>query len=213
MNHEEVLSAIGSTRIIPVLTVDNVTDAHPVAMALLDGGLDILEVTLRTPAAIDSISAIASDAPGMVVGAGSVTTAELAAAAIDAGAQFLVSPGFDDGVIRVASAHDTPVIPGIATPTEVMRAIAAGLDVVKLFPAEVLGGVAMIKALAAVWPALRFVPTGGVSAQLATDYLALPEVLAVGGSWMVPAAAVSQGDAAAISAAAQACVAQVAAVL
>lgn len=213
MNHEEVLSAIGSTRIIPVLTVDNVTDAHPVAMALLDGGLDILEVTLRTPAAIDSISAIASDAPGMVVGAGSVTTAELAAAAIDAGAQFLVSPGFDDGVIRVASAHDTPVIPGIATPTEVMRAIAAGLDVVKLFPAEVLGGVAMIKALAAVWPALRFVPTGGVSAQLATDYLALPEVLAVGGSWMVPAAAVSQGDGAAISAAAQACVAQVAAVL
>jgi 2-dehydro-3-deoxyphosphogluconate aldolase/(4S)-4-hydroxy-2-oxoglutarate aldolase len=154
----------------------------------------VVEVTLRTDAGLASIAAIASDFPSTCVGAGSVTTADQAHAAADAGARFLVSPGLDDGVVMAARERGVRVIPGIATPTELMRALAHDLAVVKFFPAEPLGGLATLRALSSVWPHVHFVPTGGISAGNAADYLADPCVLAVGGSWVTPRQLVASQD-------------------
>lgn len=186
------LDHIRRVGIVPVLTVHDPGIAALLADALADGGLEVVEITMRTPSALDSIATVARDAPHVTVGAGTVTTADEAIAAIDAGAHFVVSPGLDDGVVAAARDRGIAVLPGVATPTEVMRARAMGIDAVKLFPAEPLGGPAMVRSLAAVWPSLRFVPTGGISASTAADYLASPAVLAVGGSWMVDEAAVSE---------------------
>lgn len=201
-----VVDAIGGVRVVPVVTIDDARNAPGLASALVDGGLPVVEITLRTPEAIEAIRRVTTDVPGAIAGAGTVTLAAAAADAIDAGARFIVSPGLDEGVITTAQDCGVPVIPGIATATELMRAMTLGVDVVKLFPAEVLGGVGMITALSAVWPDVRFMPTGGISPANAHEYLALPQVLAVGGSWMVRRHAVAAADWASITAAAAAAV-------
>lgn len=201
-----VIDAIGEVRIVPVLTIDDAHDALDLASALVAGGLRVVEITLRTPAGIDAIRRAVAEVSAAIVGAGSVTTAAAASSAIDAGARFIVSPGLDEGVVRTAHDRGVAIIPGVATATEVMRAMALGVDVMKLFPAEFAGGVGVIAAWSAVWPDVRFVPTGGVSPLNARQYLAHPQVLAVGGSWMVPRAAVAAGDWAAVTASAAAAV-------
>lgn len=196
---KNVLDAIGRVRVVPVLTVGDPDDAVQLVRALVDGGLQAVEITLRTPSGLEAIRRSIVEVPSAVVGAGSVTSARLASEAIDAGAAFLVSPGFDDGVVDTATSASIPVLPGVATASELLRAVNAGVDTVKLFPAEQLGGPALIRAFAAVWPDVRFMPTGGVTAQSAPAYLALPQVLAVGGSWMVNTAAVDSQDWAAVT--------------
>jgi 2-dehydro-3-deoxyphosphogluconate aldolase / (4S)-4-hydroxy-2-oxoglutarate aldolase len=190
----DAIDVIGRVRVVPVLTVEDPDDAVQLVQALVDAGLRAIEITLRTPTALEAIRRSTSEVPLGVIGAGSVTTAGLATRAIDAGARFVVSPGFDDGVVDVASSESVPVLPGIATATELLRAVESGLGAVKLFPAELLGGPALIRAYAAIWPEVRFMPTGGITAASAPAYLALPQVLAVGGSWMVDETAVSEKD-------------------
>jgi 2-dehydro-3-deoxyphosphogluconate aldolase / (4S)-4-hydroxy-2-oxoglutarate aldolase len=187
-------AALAATRVLPVVVLSDVAEAVPLTAALVAGGLSLVEITLRTTGALDGLAAAVSEVPAALVGAGTVTDAVAATAAIDAGARFLVSPGYDDGVVEVGRANDVPVLPGVATATELMRARAAGIGVVKLFPAAVLGGVAAVDALAAVFPGVGFVPTGGVDATTAADYLAHADVLAVGGSWMLDRAMVAARD-------------------
>jgi 2-dehydro-3-deoxyphosphogluconate aldolase / (4S)-4-hydroxy-2-oxoglutarate aldolase len=191
---ERVIDVIGRVRVVPVLTVAEPDDAVHLVRALVEGGLPVVEITLRTPSGLEAIRRSRLDVPDAIVGAGSVTSRARATEAIDAGASFVVSPGLDDGVIDAASSASVPVLPGVATATELLRAVDAGLDTVKLFPAEQLGGPAVIRAFAAVWPDVRFMPTGGITAESAPAYLALPQVLAVGGSWMVDPAAVEALD-------------------
>jgi 2-dehydro-3-deoxyphosphogluconate aldolase / (4S)-4-hydroxy-2-oxoglutarate aldolase len=187
---EGVIGVIGRVRVVPVLTVDDPDDAVQLVRALVAAGLPAVEITLRTPTGLEAIRRACTEVPSAVVGAGSVTSGTLARASIDAGARFVVSPGLDDDVVDVASSASVPVLPGIATATELLRAVNAGLGAVKLFPAALLGGPALIRAYAAVWPDVRFMPTGGITAASAPAYLALPQVLAVGGSWMVDEQAV-----------------------
>ena len=198
----DAIDTIGDVRVVPVLTIDDAGNATDLVSALVAGGLRVAEITLRTPSGIEAIRRVAADVPTAIVGAGTVTTSAAAAAAIDAGARFIVSPGLDDGVIATAHERGVPAIPGIATPTELMRALASGANVVKLFPAEVVGGIDMVAALSAVWPDIRFMPTGGISAANAPRYLAMDRVVAVGGTWMVSRPAVAAGDWDAVTAAA-----------
>lgn len=179
-------------RVVPVLSVEDVDAAEPLARALVGGGLPVAEITLRTAAALDVIERIAT-IPGMVVGAGTVTTPDQVHDASAAGAAFLVSPGLATDV--VAAAHDLgiPMLPGVATPTELMQAVRCGISTVKLFPADILGGLAAVRALAGPFPDVRFVPTGGISAETAPEYLAHRSVAAVGGSWIAPADVIRRG--------------------
>ena len=177
--------------IVPVLIIEDEAQAAPLARALVAGGLHALEVTLRTPAALDCIRRIAGEVEGAVVGAGTVTTASARQAVADAGARFAVSPGLIDGE---GVDGPTPLLPGIATATELMRGLRAGFTHFKLFPANVVGGPAALKAFASPFPQATFCPTGGVDAKNAGDYLALPNVICVGGSWVAPADAVRAGD-------------------
>ncbi|KTS04207.1 bifunctional 4-hydroxy-2-oxoglutarate aldolase/2-dehydro-3-deoxy-phosphogluconate aldolase [Microbacterium testaceum] len=180
--------------IVPVVVLDDASFAPDLADALTAGGIPTAEITLRTPAALDAIRAVAGRS-GFAVGAGTVTTVAQVEAAVDAGATYLVSPGFDDAVIERAAELGIPFIPGVATATEIQRAIAAGLDRLKLFPAGAVGGPTALKAFAGPFPDVRFLPSGGVSAANAGEYLALGNVFAVSGSWMVPAAALTARDA------------------
>lgn len=180
--------------VIPVLTIDRERDAVPLARALADGGLSVIEVTLRTPAAAAAIAAIADELPQVVVGAGTLQRAADVAAAVHAGARFLVSPGMTPELAGSALATELPYLPGVATPSEVMAARSLGICVMKLFPAEALGGVGFLRALAPVFPGIAFCPTGGVNEGSAVDYLALPNVPMVGGSWMTPKDAITAGD-------------------
>lgn len=198
----DVIEALAMVRVVPVLTIDDASDAAGLVGALVDGGLTAVEIALRTPAGLDAIRLASAHCPNALVGAGSVMSAEAAVDAIDAGARFLVSPGLDPGTVEIARDHDVALIPGVATATEVMRAASLGVEVVKVFPAEQVGGPALIRAFAAVWPTLRFMPTGGIDAATAPTYLALPQVLAVGGSWMLPSSAVRDRDWPAVSRAA-----------
>ena len=177
--------------VVPVLIIEDVAQAVPLAKALVAGGLYALEVTLRTPVALDCIRRIAGEVEGAVVGAGTVTTASARQAVADAGARFAVSPGLIDGE---GVDGPTPLLPGIATATELMRGLRAGFTHFKLFPANVVGGPAALKAFASPFPQATFCPTGGVDAKNASDYLALPNVICVGGSWVAPADAVRAGD-------------------
>ena len=170
--------------IVPVIVVDDLAAAVPLAKALCDGGLSMLEVTLRTPVALEAINKIRAALPDAVVGAGTVTSAELAAAAQDAGAQFAVSPGYLSALGRYCRDKELPLLPGVATASEVMAAMADGYDFLKFFPAAAAGGVAMLDALRGPFPEVRFCPTGGVNAANAGSYLALENVVCVGGSWM-----------------------------
>ena len=177
--------------VVPVLIIEDEAQAVPLARALVAGGLLALEVTLRTPAALDCIRRIAGEVEGAVVGAGTVTTASARQAVADAGARFAVSPGLIDGE---GVDGPTPLLPGIATATELMRGLRAGFTHFKLFPANVVGGPAALKAFASPFPQASFCPTGGVDAKTAPDYLALPNVICVGGSWVAPPDAVRAGD-------------------
>lgn len=185
---------LNGSRIVPVVVLDDASFAPDLADALTAGGIPCAEITLRTPAALDAIRAVAGR-PDFAVGAGTVLTVAQVDAAVDAGATYLVSPGFDDAVAQRAAQRGVPLVPGIATATEIQRAIAAGLDHLKVFPAAAVGGTAALRAFAGPFPGVRFLPSGGVSAANAAEYLALPSVFAVSGSWMVPAAALAARDA------------------
>ncbi|MEM7317476.1 MAG: bifunctional 4-hydroxy-2-oxoglutarate aldolase/2-dehydro-3-deoxy-phosphogluconate aldolase [Pseudomonadota bacterium] len=183
--------------IVPVLVIDNADKARPLAEALVSGGLPALEVTLRTPAALDAIRAMA-DVPGGVVGAGTLVTPDDVKAAVDAGAQFGVSPGATDQLIAACEAHGLPLLPGAATASEAMSLLARGYDMLKFFPAEASGGAPALKAIGAPLPQISFCPTGGVSPANAMSYLSLSNVVCAGGSWVAPSEKVSAGDWAAI---------------
>jgi len=175
---------LGTWRLVPVVVIESVTLVPPLADALVRGGLACVEVTLRTPDALNAVRSFAKRT-NLLAGAGSVRTAQQVDQAVDAGARFIVSPGFSDGVVHRCRDLDVPVLPGVATATEVMRAFDADLDVVKVFPASGLGGPAGVRTLAAPFPSMRFVPTGGIGPSELAEYLRIPAVLAVGGSWMV----------------------------
>ena len=185
--------------IIPVLVVENAADAVPLAKALIAGGLPVLEVTLRTDAALDVIREMAT-CDGAIVGAGTLLSPEDFDAAKAAGAQFAVSPGITDNLIDAAKRTKLPLLPGASTASEVMSLLEAGLDMLKFFPAEANGGVSALKSLASPLPAASFCPTGGVNTANVKDYLALPNVVCAGGSWMAPKALIDKGDWAAIEA-------------
>jgi len=185
--------ALKTVPVIPVIVLQRTADAVPVAEALIEGGIPIFEVTMRTEAALPAITEIAKRFPEAQTGAGTVLSETQARQAIDAGAQYIVSPGWDGGVVKTAQAAGLPVVPGVATPSEVQRARRHGLRVLKLFPAGIVGGIPLLKAMSAVYADTSFVPTGGVSAKNLADYLAVPNVVAVGGSWLTPASAVAEG--------------------
>ena len=186
MSESPSLTAIAAYRIIPVITLHDPRDAEPLGRSLKAGGLPIAEITLRTGAGLDAIGRMSAD-PDLLVGAGTVTTERQADAAVAAGARFIVSPGIRPALLRHCLGLGLPVFPGAVTPSEVMSAVDCGVHVVKFFPASQFGGVNTIAALAAPFPDIRFIPTGGIGADSAGGYLAHPAVVAVGGSWMVTA--------------------------
>ena len=181
------------TPVVPVVVIDDASDAVPVARALVAGGLPVVEITLRTAAAIDAIGAVAADVPEAHVGAGTVLSEEQSRTAVAAGARFIVSPGLHDGVVSVANKLSVPVMPGVTTPSEVQRAWNLGLRVLKYFPASLAGGIPMLKALGAVFRDVKFIPTGGITAKNLRDYLEVPAVTACGGSWLTPPSAIASG--------------------
>lgn len=171
--------------VVPVVVLEDVKDALPLAKALVEGGLPCAEVTFRTEAAAESIRQMAEAYPEMLVGAGTVLTTEQVDEAVAAGAKFIVSPGFDPEIVDYCIGKDISVLPGCATPSEVAQAVKRGLQVVKFFPAEQAGGIAMIKAMAAPYHTLKFMPTGGINQDNLKDYLSFDKILCCGGSWMV----------------------------
>lgn len=191
MTPKELCSRV---RVIPVLVVEELAHAVPMARALAGGGLSVLEVTLRSACALDAIRAMREVVPEATVGAGTVLTPADVQACEAAGAQFAVSPGATPALLDAVEEAGLPLLPGAATPTEIMALAARGYDTLKFFPAEAAGGVAMLKALSGPLPGIAFCPTGGISPANAMDYLALPNVLCVGGSWVVPKDAVARGD-------------------
>ena len=182
------------TPVIPVVVIEDASLAVPVARALVAGGLPIVEITLRTAAAIDAIGAVAAGVPEAHIGAGTVLSEEQARTAVAAGARFIVSPGLHDGVVSVAGELSVPIMPGVTTPSEVQRAWNLGLRVLKYFPASLAGGIPMLKALGSVFRDVEFIPTGGISAGNLRDYLDVPPVIACGGSWLTPSGAIAGGD-------------------
>jgi 2-dehydro-3-deoxyphosphogluconate aldolase/(4S)-4-hydroxy-2-oxoglutarate aldolase len=185
---------VSKTPVIPVLTIERAADAVPLARALVAGGLPVIEVTLRTKAALDAIRAIAAEVPDCVVGVGTVLRAADITAAIGAGAKYLVSPGTPSELAAALADVGIPVLPGCATVSEAMALGARGFKVLKFFPAEASGGVAWLKSIAAPLPELKFCPTGGIDSRNIATYLACPNVLAVGGSWVAPKDAIASGD-------------------
>ena len=180
--------------VVPVVVIEDAAKAAPVARALVDGGLPVIEITLRTAAAIDAIRAIAAEVPDAIVGAGTVLSVEHANKAVAAGARFIVSPGLHEPVVAAANTLGVPIFPGVSTATEAQQAWNLGLRVLKFFPAGLSGGVPMLKAFSAVFGDLSFMPTGGVSAKNLHEYLQLPSVVGCGGSWLTPAASIEAGD-------------------
>ncbi|MGW2169854.1 bifunctional 4-hydroxy-2-oxoglutarate aldolase/2-dehydro-3-deoxy-phosphogluconate aldolase [Streptomyces sp. NPDC001705] len=187
-------SVLDLAPVVPVVVVDDLADAVPLARALVAGGLPAIEVTLRTPVAVDAIRAIADEVPGAVVGAGTVITPDQVGEVVAAGARFLVSPGWTDVLLDAMRASGVPFLPGVSTTSEVVALLERGVREMKFFPAEAAGGTAYLKALAAPLPQARFCPTGGIGPGSAPEYLALPNVGCVGGSWMLPKDAVADRD-------------------
>ena len=181
----EMMTTLKRIGIVPVVVLDDAKDALPLAEALMEGGLPCAEVTFRTDAAEESIRQMAQEYPEMIVGAGTVLTTEQADRAAGAGARFIVSPGFNPRVTKYVLDKGIPMTPGVCTPSEAEGAMELGLDVVKFFPAEPAGGLAMIKAMAAPYVNLHFMPTGGINAKNVREYLAYDRIVACGGSWMV----------------------------
>jgi 2-dehydro-3-deoxyphosphogluconate aldolase/(4S)-4-hydroxy-2-oxoglutarate aldolase len=197
---EKLTALLKSGRVIPVLTIERLADAVPLARALVAGGVHVLEVTLRTLVALPAAKAIMADVPEAVVGIGTILNADDLARAEDIGAQFGISPGATPELLRAAAASPLPFAPGIATSSELMQALAYGFGPVKFFPAEQSGGIKALRALAGPFPDMRFCPTGGISEANAATWLAEPNVIAVGGSWLCPAADIRSGNWAGITA-------------
>ena len=189
-----VLDALAAHRLVPVVVVSGADEGLRIAGSLVDGGLPVAEITLRLPGAVDAIRAVAAEHPDVLVGAGTVISERQVDEVVDAGARFIVSPGTFAPVVRRAQELGVPILPGVATPSDIMTALDLGIDVVKLFPAGALGGPATLKAFAGPFPQVRFVPTGGISAANLFTYLDLDAVVAVGGSWMVERSLVSAGE-------------------
>ncbi|MDT7804733.1 MAG: 2-dehydro-3-deoxyphosphogluconate aldolase / (4S)-4-hydroxy-2-oxoglutarate aldolase [Actinomycetota bacterium] len=186
--------------VMPVVVIDDADDAVPTARALLAGGIGVIELTLRTPAALAAIERVAAEVPDIVIGAGTVTSPGQAKQAADAGAKFLVTPGCTDAVLDACFETGLPFLPGASTVSEAMRLAERGLTALKFFPAEASGGVAYLKSIAGPLPGLKFCPTGGITVASAPSYLALPTVGCIGGSWLTPKSALTAGDFAAIEA-------------
>ncbi|GGT63218.1 bifunctional 4-hydroxy-2-oxoglutarate aldolase/2-dehydro-3-deoxy-phosphogluconate aldolase [Streptomyces lateritius] len=187
-------SVLDLAPVVPVVVVEDAADAVPLARALVSGGLPAIEVTLRTPAAFDAIRAIAAEVPDAVVGAGTVISAAGVGDAVAAGARFLVSPGWTEGLLDAMNASGVPFLPGVSTTSEVVALLERGVAEMKFFPAEAAGGVPFLKSLSGPLPHARFCPTGGISLDSAPSYLALPNVGCVGGTWMLPADALAARD-------------------
>lgn len=188
---------VGLAPVIPVVVIDDLDEAVPLAQALVRGGLPAIEITLRTPHALGAIERIAGSVPGAVVGAGTVTSARQVGEALAAGARFLVSPGATPALLDALQASGAPFLPGTATASDLVALLERGITHAKLFPAEVVGGIAALKAFHGPFPQLRFCPTGGINAANAADYLAQPNVVCVGGSWMTRGDVEAQARAAA----------------
>jgi 2-dehydro-3-deoxyphosphogluconate aldolase/(4S)-4-hydroxy-2-oxoglutarate aldolase len=191
---EKLLALLQGQPVIPVLKIDDEKNAIPLARALAKGGLRVIEITMRTGSALESIRRAAAEVPEAVVGAGTILNAKQFDEAAAAGSKFIVSPGGTKEVFAAARASEVPLLPGAITPSEMMAALEEGLDFLKFFPAEQAGGAAFLKSLASPFAGLRFCPTGGVSVRNAADYLSLPNVTCVGGSWVAPDDAVKSGD-------------------
>lgn len=189
-----IAAVLAASPVIPVVTIGDAAHAVPLAKALAAGGINVVEVTLRTAVALDAIKAIAAALPDMLLGAGTVVKPADLDDAARAGAVFAISPGSTLALLAAAKDAAIPFLPGVATPSEIMQAVDAGFDHLKFFPAAVFGGTEALKAFAGPFPSLRFCPTGGISAENAARYLALPNVVCVGGSWLTPTAAVAAGD-------------------
>lgn len=180
--------------VMPVMVINKLEQAVPLARALVDGGLKVLEITLRTPVALDCIRRIKAEVPDAIVGAGTIINIQTLHQAIDAGAEFIVSPGVTDSLLAEALASGVPILPGVITPSEVMRLMEKGITAMKFFPAEAAGGIPMLKSIGGPLPQVTFCPTGGVNPKNAPEYLALNNVACVGGSWMAPSDLVDAGD-------------------
>jgi 2-dehydro-3-deoxyphosphogluconate aldolase/(4S)-4-hydroxy-2-oxoglutarate aldolase len=191
---EKIFEALCQIGVVPVIAIDRADDAVPLARALLAGGIGCAEITFRTAAAAEAIRRLTGEVREMLAGAGTVLTVQQAEQAALAGAQYIVSPGFDAAVVDWCQEHHVPALPGVATPTEINMALARGVKILKFFPAEEFGGVRMLKALYGPYPEVRFIPTGGIRAHNLAEYLALPNVAACGGSWMATSRMIAEGQ-------------------
>jgi 2-dehydro-3-deoxyphosphogluconate aldolase / (4S)-4-hydroxy-2-oxoglutarate aldolase len=189
-----VLDTLRQLKLVPVIVIDDPDSAPALGRALMEGGLPCAEVTFRTKAAREALARLTSECPEVLAGAGTVLTSSQAREALDAGAKFIVAPGFNPAVVDYCLENDVPVFPGIATPSEIEAAMGRDLTVLKFFPAEPLGGLSYLKAISAPYGALEFMPTGGISVQNVGSYLAFPKVVACGGSWMAPSEWIAAGD-------------------
>lgn len=189
-----VLEKIAELKVLPVIKIDNPAHTVPLCRALIEGGLPAAEITFRTACAAEAIAIARKEFPDMLVGAGTVLSVEQVKAAVNAGAQFIISPGLNPEVVRYCVDNDIPVTPGVVTPTEIELAMSLGLDVVKFFPAEAFGGVKTIKALSAPYRMMKFIPTGGITPDNLGDYLSCPAILACGGSFMVKDSFLANGE-------------------
>ena len=190
----DVLKRLAQSGVVPVVVLEDAKDAVPTAKAMLAGGIDVIEITFRTAAAADSIKAVAQECPDMVVGAGTVINLEQCKLAVECGAKFIVSPGYDEETVAWCCDNGIPVTPGCVTPTEIMMALKHGLKVLKFFPANVYGGLSAIKSLAGPFGGVKFIPTGGVNAQNLAEFISSPYIHAVGGSWICPKADIAAGN-------------------
>jgi 2-dehydro-3-deoxyphosphogluconate aldolase/(4S)-4-hydroxy-2-oxoglutarate aldolase len=185
---------MNTSPVMPVMVINQIEQAVPLARALVEGGLKVLEITLRTPVALECIRRIKAEVPGAIVGAGTIINTQTLDQAIAAGAEFIVSPGVTPSLLDAALSSGIPTLPGVITPSEVMRLLEKGITAMKFFPAEAAGGIPMLKSIGGPLPQVTFCPTGGVNPKNAPDYLALSNVACVGGSWMAPAELVDAGD-------------------
>lgn len=189
-----ILERLSNAGVVPVVVIEDAKDAVPTANALLAGGIDVMEITFRTPAAKDSIAAVVKECPDMLVGAGTVITLEQCKIAVELGAKFIVSPGFDAEVVKWCVDNNIAVTPGCVTPSEIMQAMKLGLKVVKFFPASVYGGLKAMKSLSGPFVGIKFIPTGGVNGENMSEYLAAPFIHAVGGSWVCTKKDIAAGN-------------------
>lgn len=190
---DQLINKLKNIKIIPVITINNSNHAVPLAKILVDNGLPCAEITFRTSAAIEAIQKIRGEFPTLLIGAGTILTIDQVEQAMNAGADFIVSPGFNPKIVSYCQNNNIPIIPGINSPSLVEQALEFNLSVVKFFPAEPSGGIAMLKALSTVYP-IQFMPTGGITMSNIEQYLALPSIIACGGSWMVPSNLIEQED-------------------